>query len=84
MASKEDVASDSLDSSMVPVPNELLGFVKTSLVDHINKAKTDEFSANIHYAEGQVPKLEVSIGGKQLFSFCICLHVFHMCVMCTL
>ena len=64
MASEQDLTSDSLDSSMVPVPKELLGFVKTRIVDYINKATPEEFSANIHYAEGQAPKLEVSLGGN--------------------
>ena len=69
MASEQDLTSDSLDSSVVPVPKELLGYVKTSLVDHINKSTPEEFSANIHYTEGQLPKLEVLFGGKLLLIY---------------
>ena len=64
MASEQDVTSDSLDASVVAVPKELIGYVKTSIVDYINKATPEEFSANVHYAEGQAPKLDVLIGGK--------------------
>ena len=67
MASEQDVTSDSLDSSVVKVPKELLGYVKSSIIDYINKATPDQFSANIHYVEGQSPKLEVSFGGKSTF-----------------
>ena len=64
MASEQDVTSDSIDSSVVAVPKELIGYVKTSIVDYINKATPDEFSASVHYAEGQAPKLDVLIGGN--------------------
>ena len=67
MASEQDVTSDSLDSSVVDVPKELLGYVKTSIVDYINKVTPEQFSAKIHYAEGQSPKLEVSFGGNSSF-----------------
>ena len=65
MASEKDIISDSVDSSVEDVPKELLGYVKTSVVEHINKATTGEFSARIHFAEGQSPKLDVSFGGDQ-------------------
>ena len=65
MTSEKDITSDSLDSSVVDVPKELLGYVKTNIVDYINKATTEEFSARIHFAEGQSPKLDVSFGGDQ-------------------
>ena len=57
MASEQDVTSDSLDSSVIDVPCHLLGYVKSSIVDYINKQQT--FSAKIHHAEGQSPKLVV-------------------------
>ena len=63
MASEQDVTSDSLDTSVVDVPKELLGYVKSSIVDYVNYAK--DFSAKIHYAEGQSPKLVVSFGTNQ-------------------
>ena len=65
MASEKDIASDSLDSSVIDVPKELLGYVKSSIVDLISKATPDDFSARIHYSEGQSPKLEVSFGNNQ-------------------
>lgn len=65
MASEQDVTSDSLDASVVGVPKELLGYVKSSIIDYINKATPEQFSAKIHYVEGQSPKLEVSCGGNQ-------------------
>ena len=65
MASEKDITSDSLDSSVVDVPKELMGYVKSSIVDYISKAALEEFSARIHYSEGQSPKLEVSFGSNQ-------------------
>ena len=65
MASEKDISSDSLDSSVIDVPKELLGYVKCSIVDLISKATPEDFSARIHYSEGQSPKLEVSFGSNQ-------------------
>ena len=62
MASEKDITSDSLNSSAVVVPKELHGYIKTSLIDYINK---EEFSARINFSEGQSPELEVSFGGDQ-------------------
>ena len=77
MASEQDVTSDSLDSSVVDVPKELLGYVKSSIVDYINKATPEQFSAKIHYAEGQSPKLEVSIGGNSFSQHLLTYLLFH-------
>ena len=67
MASEQDITSDSIDTSVVDVPEELLGYVKSSIIDYISKAPPGEFSAKIRYAEGQSPKIEVSFGGNQIF-----------------
>ena len=70
MASEQDVTSDSLDTTVVDVPDDLLGYVKSSIVDYVNKAK--DFSAKIHYVEGQSPKMVVSFGrnpGKLMILF---------------
>ena len=64
MASKQDAPSDNLDSSVVEVPEDSLRYVKSSIIDYINKATPDEFSAKIRYATGQPPKLEVTFGGN--------------------
>lgn len=63
MASEQEITSDSFDTSAVDVPEDLLGYIKSSIIDYISKAAPGEFSAKIHYAEGQSPKLEVSFGG---------------------
>ena len=65
MASEKDISSDSLDSSVIDVPKELLEYVKSSIVDLISKATPEDFSARIRYSEGQSPKLEVSFGSNQ-------------------
>ena len=62
MATEHDVTSDSLDTTVVDVPDELLDYVKSSLVDNINKAK--KFSAKIHHVEGQAPKMVVAFGSR--------------------
>ena len=71
MASEKDITSDSLDSSVIDVPKELLGYVKSSIIDYISKVAPEEFSARIHYSEGQSPKLEVSFGDKKQVSHAI-------------
>ena len=58
MASEQDVTSDSLDSSVVDVPYQLMDYVKSSIIDYINKERN--VSAKIHHVEGQSPKLVVS------------------------
>ena len=64
MASEQDVTSDSLDSSVVDVPYQLMDYVKSSIIDYINKEQC--VSAKIQYFEGQSPKLVVSFERRKL------------------
>ena len=62
MASEEDVTSDSVDSSAVDVPRHLFGYIKSNIVDYINKEEIS--SAKIHHVKGQSAKIDVSFEGQ--------------------
>ena len=61
MASEEELtsASDSLDTTEIDLPEDVLGYVRDQVVDYIKKT---EFSAKIQHTQGQSPKLVLSFG----------------------
>lgn len=63
--SEQDITSDSLDDTVTEVPESLLDYVISNIVDFLIEAKIfRKISAKIHHAEGQLPKLVVTYGDK--------------------
>ena len=63
MASKEDIASDSLDIPVTELPDNLTEYVKTKVAKYISRAK--DVTAEIHRVQGKQTKLVLTFAGQQ-------------------
>ena len=65
MASEQEITSDSLDDTVTEVPESLLDYVISNIVDSLIEAKiSKKITAKIHHAEGQSPKLVLTLGDQ--------------------
>lgn len=62
MASEGDSASDSLDVSVDDVPDILLDYIKSKVIDYMTNEKN--LAAKIHRVKGQSPRLVLYFGPK--------------------